>query len=818
MGPTIFRDADATRKLLEYVTDSPGGKRSLSRIARTCRAFCEPALDMLWKELDSLLPLITQFPNHLFKRSRRPGLGLAIMPLEEDWSKILEYGSRVRRLTYDESSKSISPSIFPIIEEYRPRTYILPNLTTLIWRAETPAGLDRAHLFLNPDLQNLVLELGGKFPQLRAFLTDLSMRTRLASLSISSPSSLPDDFARLLRPQTELERVALMAPGALSPGVGRWASELGALRSLQVDLTGRSMTAVEGFFDDIEVVGGAGGSGYDTPDSPDSPDSGVFSGEDIDFTEIKRSTLRLTEEGTGTRGPIVGAFGALRHLHLTGEVANIVVFLRHLATPLAQLELVVEDPFERADWQELCALLCHSFGDSLQSLKVSASSVSRFNDLIRSTARAEFSARRLAMDGISSLPSLQRLEIDLPESVIYSNSDIYRIASACPNLEILRLSPFARFPIASGPPQLTLEGLAPLTAKCRRLHTLAVVVNALPAGNETIYAHTDVSSRSLFKLHMGHSWIRDPLQASILLSHLSPYIENLKWFHERNRPGFIETHSQGWMRVSEMLPHLQSMRLVERKAAVYRSPLPPARYNKAVDATVRTRERGVMAVVNRVNVDQEIQVQPEVQEEEIQVMPEVQEMEVQAMPEYAEMEVDAVPDVEEEEIDATPAVESKEISAVVSTETKYIHAIVEPEPEPSKEEPKLHVPGLPGLPHIPQLYVPQAVSGAISLAWRTMMFGPNLMTSVAREIWAMTPAPFSGHRKQQEINHPQENGRHGGEDHAMEVMEVGSPTEENDQEKEREKEGIHAHQEYERPATGMGLGVGMNGAISPVCV
>lgn len=102
------------------------------------------------------------------------------------------------------------------------------------------------------------------------------------------------------------------------------------------------------------------------------------------------------------------------------------------------------------------------------------------------------------------------------------------------------------------------------------------------------------------------------------------------------------------------------------------------------------------------------------------------------------------------------------------------------------------------------------------------MFGPNLMTSVAREIWAMTPAPFHGHGKQQGIHHPQENGRHGEENHAMEVMEVGSPTEENEQEKERErekeKEGIHTHQEYERPATGMGLGVGMNGAISPVCV
>lgn len=76
MIPTILRDHDAARKLFETIIDSPNGRRSMSRLARTCRAMCEPALDVLWKELDSLLPLISLFPNNLMKRARRPGLGL----------------------------------------------------------------------------------------------------------------------------------------------------------------------------------------------------------------------------------------------------------------------------------------------------------------------------------------------------------------------------------------------------------------------------------------------------------------------------------------------------------------------------------------------------------------------------------------------------------------------------------------------------------------------------------------------------------------------------------------------------------------------
>jgi hypothetical protein len=76
MFPTILRDADVTQKLLDIIIDTPGGKRSVSRLARTCKAFCEPALNVLWRELDSLIPMIALFPAHLLRKVRRPGLGL----------------------------------------------------------------------------------------------------------------------------------------------------------------------------------------------------------------------------------------------------------------------------------------------------------------------------------------------------------------------------------------------------------------------------------------------------------------------------------------------------------------------------------------------------------------------------------------------------------------------------------------------------------------------------------------------------------------------------------------------------------------------
>lgn len=75
MFPSILRDSDVTQKLLDAIVDIPGGKRSVSRLARTCKSFCEPGLNVLWRELDSLVPIIALFPSHLLKRVRRPGLG-----------------------------------------------------------------------------------------------------------------------------------------------------------------------------------------------------------------------------------------------------------------------------------------------------------------------------------------------------------------------------------------------------------------------------------------------------------------------------------------------------------------------------------------------------------------------------------------------------------------------------------------------------------------------------------------------------------------------------------------------------------------------
>ncbi|KAK0208845.1 hypothetical protein DFS33DRAFT_477646 [Desarmillaria ectypa] len=648
---------NVTKKLLEAILDTPGGRRSLSRLARTCKAMREPALNVLWRELDSLIPILGLFPSSLLKKTRRPGLGLAKNPTEDDWSKILKYGERVRRIAYNEAINNVAASIFPIFEQYRPRTFILPNLQQLVWKIESPAGLERCSLFLNPELESISLEIGTRFPELNHFLADMSSRTKLKEFSFISPTPLPDAFTELLLPQKSLCKVVLVAPGALSPGVGRWLASLEELKVLELDLSGRGVVAVEGFFEELSPR-----SGYSTPSSVMTTDSGVFSGEELDFSDHRKSALRLTGDLRSK-----GSFATIRQLQLTGEVSNIAVFLRHLRSTLIQLELIIEDPPDIADWQDLSALISERFGTTLQSLRISGSGSSRYSELVRSTARAE-PPKRLPLGYFTLLPCLLRLDIDLPESTLFTKYDIRHVSTICPMVEELKLCPLARFPIATGPPSITLEDLAPLMANCPRLHTLSVVVNA-KHGTGEVLSSREASSASLLRLHVGHSWVGDTLHITILLSHLAPHLETLKWFHEKNRPGYVEANARGWERVAEALPHLQNVRLSERLFATH-----------AIDRVesqvlqVEFAEKGIDATV--ATMECEVQVQPAVTETAVQFSPILVDRMVDAEPQMCSISIGAIPETVDSAIQALPRTVDQSVEAVVSTGESAVDATV----------------------------------------------------------------------------------------------------------------------------------------------
>ncbi|KAI0706151.1 hypothetical protein BC835DRAFT_9218 [Cytidiella melzeri] len=647
MAPAILRDADATTRLLECILESQGGKRALARLARTCKALKEPALDKLWKDLDSFVPLVSLFPSSLMRRAKRPAFGLARPPAPADWERVLLYAERVHSITYIECHKNVAQSIFPTLAAC-PQDHLLPNLETLIWKAETREGLELCRPYLSTKLQSFTLEMGVRAPKINDFLDEVMAKTKLTSFVFTLHSNIPENFVEKVQTQTRLEKLALMLPGALSAKVGKWISTLPLLKSLQLDLTNAGSRAVECFFNDISP-----GSGYSTPSSVSGTDSGVFSGDDeLDFSHFRKSAARLTNDGPRRR-----PFAQLTQVNLTGEAGNVAIFLRHASSPLTQLELAIEDPPVPHEWKELCMQVSDSFGSTLQTLRITPSSASRYAELSRSTSRGgDIQLRHLTLEHFGALPRLQRFEIELPESAVFHNVDAEHLAHVCPNVEVVRLCGQVRFPPAFGPPYLTLEGIIPLTSRCRRLHTLAVVVHALN-GRDDIYKELELSSRALVRLNVGHSWVKNPLETAILLSHIAPHLESLKWFNQASRLGAVDSHASAWQKVQDFLPPMQRMRLIER--SLLPKPIilpPPPKVDKQIDATVHKVSRGILVKPSYVESSTQI-IPPAMIDVEVECLPQTTSVEIDATPAYVTEEVDAVPMSLEQSVDATPQTE-----------------------------------------------------------------------------------------------------------------------------------------------------------------
>ncbi|OAX42307.1 hypothetical protein K503DRAFT_863138 [Rhizopogon vinicolor AM-OR11-026] len=117
--------------------ESTARKQTLLALALTCQSFTGPALDLLWRELDGLGPLIRCLPSSLWKLNKRE-LEFQRAVTFDDWSIFCKYNHRVRSLHMRWSSYQVGTRIWDAFG-YPPFSIpLLPNLTTLEWYA--PSG------------------------------------------------------------------------------------------------------------------------------------------------------------------------------------------------------------------------------------------------------------------------------------------------------------------------------------------------------------------------------------------------------------------------------------------------------------------------------------------------------------------------------------------------------------------------------------------------------------------------------------------------------------------------------------------------------
>ncbi|KAI0764346.1 hypothetical protein BD413DRAFT_673428 [Trametes elegans] len=148
-------------------------QKTLARAARVCRAFSEPALDVLWRNVDSVVHLLSLLPAFALSRGHGDDEGLGDYCLmgevtENDWTNLRRYASRVRSLTM-ESAKHLPGTIWVSLADWcqRSSSPFLPNLARLdvIVDDYTPVSL------------NVLLSPTGNLTQLRLIVVYAVLKT-----------------------------------------------------------------------------------------------------------------------------------------------------------------------------------------------------------------------------------------------------------------------------------------------------------------------------------------------------------------------------------------------------------------------------------------------------------------------------------------------------------------------------------------------------------------------------------------------------------------------------------------------------------------
>ncbi|KIJ07274.1 hypothetical protein PAXINDRAFT_19529 [Paxillus involutus ATCC 200175] len=129
-------------EVLELVFASKNPYPDLVGLARTCRSFHGPALELLWREQPSLLRLVMCFPREILDFSEPRGCGydsgtvkFTKTPSVQDWERPLVYAKHIKRVVNSVPAYmlryELHASVLQTLLESCPSTPLLPNLRCL---------------------------------------------------------------------------------------------------------------------------------------------------------------------------------------------------------------------------------------------------------------------------------------------------------------------------------------------------------------------------------------------------------------------------------------------------------------------------------------------------------------------------------------------------------------------------------------------------------------------------------------------------------------------------------------------------------------
>ncbi|OAX35898.1 hypothetical protein K503DRAFT_339368 [Rhizopogon vinicolor AM-OR11-026] len=205
-------------------------RKSLAALARTCRTFYDPAMDLLWADMDKLEPLlgcVTRLHPLIYDSDEyfRIHWSRGVEPLSEyEARQFLRHAARVRSLWFGYTIHHIHLlSVFPI------ETCVFPRLQSLTWHVIPTTK--HLHLFLSPMLRRCNVNMSS---DLKSIATRCA---NLESLSIgpySCDTVMERDLPVLCETVRSCNRIIKLSCPLLDSAVWKHFSSLPTLVTLTI--------------------------------------------------------------------------------------------------------------------------------------------------------------------------------------------------------------------------------------------------------------------------------------------------------------------------------------------------------------------------------------------------------------------------------------------------------------------------------------------------------------------------------------------------------------------------------------------------------
>ncbi|KDQ50983.1 hypothetical protein JAAARDRAFT_62868 [Jaapia argillacea MUCL 33604] len=163
MSRQVFLIEELCREICCFI-DPIEDPACLVRLARCSRSLLNPALDVLWKEMYSMGPLMELIPVVNSKMGPYSNTTITYYlsqpPQAEDWVRFDFYAHRIRTLYYEHGYRTDGDcKIYGRLAQCRPHP-MFPNLRSLVWHHDAAAVFDTSFIeevsyFLLPSLREL---------------------------------------------------------------------------------------------------------------------------------------------------------------------------------------------------------------------------------------------------------------------------------------------------------------------------------------------------------------------------------------------------------------------------------------------------------------------------------------------------------------------------------------------------------------------------------------------------------------------------------------------------------------------------------------